>query len=1424
MVVNTAAATEQQLMLSLFDKVIEEDNAGDVELTYEVKVDENASLKISSNSYDCFRVFQDFCSLIEHQKPSFLQFNSISEPLGFELLETVLSNYKDLFLNHVEFAFLVRTRVTPLLLRSFSNHRDFPIVVRVSRIILLLVRSQLSILEIEAEVMLSLLTHVLTKDSNLPNWKKVLSLEVFNGIFQDFKLVKLIFQKYDYDFDNGTKKKIIGELLNVCSSLINEPPFEKLLNSSESVKPPDPNERSITLQNSSLKVPYLELLDKLEPPPVPETYQIYLILNCINSFGEGLGKYVLNKSKADERNTFTFLSDLTEDQQQDLDILVLKSIIVTTVQYVVNIGNQFLYSCLSNELFHSSIRSLQKLCHSSGILGLDRERDSLLLLFSFATVSNSSRRSPNQSRNNSFGDFIVEQLTSTGEQQHQQQPQESKFHARNLNSRHVICFRALTSLTISLGPILSKSWKFILITFQWFDYYVNGPSKYLSFKGIPPKPDLSQSDLKSIESSLLKLNENTRNLDDFAFDDLSNELIKLSTTTIFEPTHADEPLYNNELSICPYNREFFTDKLIEFSCFNAERLIQPNSEYQFWELINTFLIDVLISKKSIYKEDDIKLSTSASFNSLIKETSRVGFKQNKSPEVLSNLEIKLFKSLSLLIGKLLETGDAVSSIELEIVHTVLDTLFDLLDRFGEFFQNSWNDILDITNTPFIFLKSKSLNDNKNMISSSKNLLKSSFEILQLILNDFLQSIKPLKTTKLIIDVLNNFVSQQIDLNISFSAVSYYWLLSDFFRQISLQSSDVKGNEDLDVDTVDELVELIVSDQTVGNVNALWLYLLNSLVRISNDERIEIKNVAIQTFFRIVDSHGSYLNWRKTFGVVVKDLLLIDLKVPQEDDYELRKSFIDNVLIILKGVNDLYSLFFISYHDEILWTSLLNFYERLIVFNIVEISTNVYISFNQILKLFENNVPIELFENFFSFWSSQKVKYVSVNESDSYQDCLVELINGFKLLNSCSELTRSQVESSLLIFNNSIRFPFLPKFSSDVLKPTKLQDTILESFKLINLTESIEDLILVQLSNLVLLPFQTRSRILKKLQSSSKKQIPSFIAASSKSISILEHFLNTIDSFEPLIDNKVLVKIIKNLFDSINFKSDSSDDLDHFNEVSTSEIWKRCQSLVLSIIPNFTHLLDSNNSSNSTELWSLIINVFTTSLPDNNNNRDSDFNLESYQTLKGLILENLSQDSLTHSHIETLVSSIWKSSFLYENNLLEDYLFETNSTPGQLTKQILALDIDSYSTEPIKLYPQQSFRFVCLSDLFELSNINNDTLKKYSSDLNKLTELALPYLLSRIVLIIRRFSDQQKLVNNLPVYTIQKKELTVLLQKLYELLKQLKPEDSETYEQLFSIFPFILDNQQYLEKLKNSQSFLTGITVEFYKLTNGGAAV
>ena len=97
MVSSTAAATLRQLVMFVVDKVVEEDKRevlGDVEDTY---LPDGTTKALSPSARDAFAVFEDLCLLANSEKPNFLKLEFLHKTFALELIESVLTNYHDLF-------------------------------------------------------------------------------------------------------------------------------------------------------------------------------------------------------------------------------------------------------------------------------------------------------------------------------------------------------------------------------------------------------------------------------------------------------------------------------------------------------------------------------------------------------------------------------------------------------------------------------------------------------------------------------------------------------------------------------------------------------------------------------------------------------------------------------------------------------------------------------------------------------------------------------------------------------------------------------------------------------------------------------------------------------------------------------------------------------------------------------------------------------------------------------------------------------------------------------------------------------------------------------------------------------------------------------------------------------------------------------
>ncbi|KAK9470253.1 uncharacterized protein V1510DRAFT_288354 [Dipodascopsis tothii] len=338
-VVNTAAATLQQLIVAVFDEVVKEDSTwprgrADAEndavaATLEAQCgDDGTKIPVKPAACDAQRIFQDVCFLTEARRATFLHIGAMSETFGLELIESIISNHLEVFLTHPEQTYILKSYVIPLILRTLSERHEFAVTVRTIRILYLILRRHLSTLPVESEVALSLLVHLLDVDDGHA-WKRILVMEVFQGIFSEFGLVRKIYAEYDsQDGRQPILKLIVGKLNKISAeqpsvtgpyrrgsgsllSSIKETASEAAAADLSTVAGfitgavglTDAAVPVLSVQTSSVRVLCIDQLDKTEPPQMPDTYLYYLVLTCINALADGMARFLLPLSVPEPRET-----------------------------------------------------------------------------------------------------------------------------------------------------------------------------------------------------------------------------------------------------------------------------------------------------------------------------------------------------------------------------------------------------------------------------------------------------------------------------------------------------------------------------------------------------------------------------------------------------------------------------------------------------------------------------------------------------------------------------------------------------------------------------------------------------------------------------------------------------------------------------------------------------------------------------------------------------------------------------------------------------------------------------------------------------------------------------------------------------------------------------------------------------------------
>ncbi|OJA16090.1 hypothetical protein AZE42_05646 [Rhizopogon vesiculosus] len=96
---STAAATLRQLVMFIFEKMVQEDRLDSddsVELS-EARLPDGTTRALGPCAKDAFSVFEDLCLLANSEKPHSLKLDYLHKTFALELIESVLTNYHELF-------------------------------------------------------------------------------------------------------------------------------------------------------------------------------------------------------------------------------------------------------------------------------------------------------------------------------------------------------------------------------------------------------------------------------------------------------------------------------------------------------------------------------------------------------------------------------------------------------------------------------------------------------------------------------------------------------------------------------------------------------------------------------------------------------------------------------------------------------------------------------------------------------------------------------------------------------------------------------------------------------------------------------------------------------------------------------------------------------------------------------------------------------------------------------------------------------------------------------------------------------------------------------------------------------------------------------------------------------------------------------
>ncbi|KAG2035480.1 hypothetical protein BDR03DRAFT_1001030 [Suillus americanus] len=519
---STAAATLRQLVIIIFGKMFNEDHQesnGTLELS-DAALPNGSTKALGLCAKDAFSVFEDLCLLAISEKLNFLKLDYLHKTFALELIEGVLTNYNELFRKHTELLMLLQHYLCPLILKSLSDRHAFPLTLRCTRVVFLILTKFSFELEAEVEAFLMILIRMVSEDFDASNpdhsgsrpiWTRVLAMEIMRGVCSDAELVRNIWDRYDAQQPGS---KVFSSLVVALRRLITEKPAllgvsaqmmgvgishagdsatasgsnygldvggitgMVATTASATVSRAIESGIGLSVQNSAMKLQCIDQLDKADPPPIPETYIYLLAVQCIVSLCEGFASFagplytsimVQRPRAADEpvicAPAALDLSTLAQDDPATQHLIIVRSMVengwsalLAALSFIISIN-------LSDELFIDVLSSFQALMNATGMLALSTPRDALFnSLSKFAipsrVVSNleSYVEPPTPRTSTSFTDNLG--LTAP-------------IQAPGLSERNLACLQVLVSSALFLAGSLGEGWYGILETLQNADYVLN---------------------------------------------------------------------------------------------------------------------------------------------------------------------------------------------------------------------------------------------------------------------------------------------------------------------------------------------------------------------------------------------------------------------------------------------------------------------------------------------------------------------------------------------------------------------------------------------------------------------------------------------------------------------------------------------------------------------------------------------------------------------------------------------------------------------------------------------------------------------------------------------------------------------------------------------------------------------------------------
>ncbi|KAJ4250362.1 Endocytosis and vacuole integrity protein [Fusarium falciforme] len=1522
---HTSAATLQQLVVSVFDKVVAEDKkAGDV------PTGDPEQSETRPAALDAYRIFNDLCLMTENQRPEFIRVSGLPQTFGLELIESVITNHATVFSNHPEQAQILRVRVMPLIMSALKGKPNFATTVRLVRILYTMLRRHISILPSECGESLMILTQLLDQDDSI--WKRALCMEVFRGIFAEHALLRRIFAMFDA---KEGEKDVLKPLIATFVRLSTEKPAVIGLGhqSTLPVANLNPNSSSdqaiieasgmlmagpvgsettttgISTQWSSVRVPCIDQLDKTEAPAIPESYIYSLVLACISSVSDGLAKFILpltvpsdtrgrkktskqetgrdspapednsakgrlERSASFKRNPVPLNPLSLEEHPLFSEVKICATIVEECWPAILATCSTFLYAALDSEYYHGLVRAFQRFAHVAGLLQLPTPRDAFLTTLGKAAVPpnvltacvNAGQARPQTPStptdtsslfSNARGLLSVDSLTPATPTSEKRQ---ASFDASvaSLNTRNLLCLRALLNLGIALGPTLGGAWSIILETLQQADFvlFVSGktPGRTPTMSRGPDQGGDSEaatlmanfgSEVRAVETAASRLIESTIDFPNDSFLEVVAAICNLLMQRPVEPSEAKQPQADGQLktpttqsrrfsgqlsSGSTQEDQFALAKLGEIATINIERLLEYSPEESGWDVLTEELIKTLTS---VTTNSSVRTRAADILVKLVLEAASVT--SSFPEEIRGDIQLRFFEALRKSLAPLLKGDREVSvashSTDIDIHKIILEGLKSIIEGSGESLVKGWDIAFEIIGTIFI---SKEFDpaDRRGSLANpilldtrSAKLIRSSFNSLQLICSDFLASL-PNSCFLILVDTLYKFCSQDDDLNIALTTVTFFWVLSDFLsaknESLDITAEMMQGTE------VSDLERMAADHDHKNSDAALWMLLLLRLTTVTTDDRLELRNSAIQTLLRIFDAYGDRLS-PESWSICVKSVIFklfssieqeISASQSDEADESDRTEWTETAVVVLNGISSLLAnyLDILTVHPSFdhLWRELLTHFTTLLDFQVLDINTATFKALAHVLsqtshdgKSVFNKTTVDFA---WDLWArGVPTSKPAKGKTEDNQNCLIAYVSAlteiYRLIQG--DLTVDRVARILSLLRATLDEASVGSYVQDIEYVTPLQAHIVEAIQTIRTDiDGVPSAMIAQVADFVVLPFQATSS-----KPGSKR---TYIALSKASMKTLENLILNHSADPDIYRSGAFYEALKALCRPIALKYGFS------TITKSTQPWRLATSTALVILEATLSQIITLDIKRGVvqDIWTTIVAVADgilsadckSAASGTDFGADEAFDIASFHKLRELIIPALGAEAVSERARKSYAESLFRTSIIHAPSPAEESIVNGSHEKG------LAALYTPRAGRTVSIPPTKrtSMAYVACDELFALISVKEEpaiviqppTPKSPDAKHQRFAEspvklhvriasTAAPFLILRCALTLRAYIADQPLRGKMPQPLSQRKELLWILRKLVDMksesgaIPELSGVESEGRKHLLRLYPLIV---------------------------------